>query len=169
MIAVSKINKSLKAEIGVHLVASKLFSMNYIALVTSRNTKGYDVIVLNPRTNKGMGIQVKTIDNPKKEFPILSANFPNYEQKINEKIVCPFVFVDISDMQKPNFYIVPQDKLKRIVKEMIIRYEKRLEKEQPEKFKEKMNPRYKADLWAVKLDYIKQFENQWHIITDSLN
>jgi hypothetical protein len=168
MFAISGINKSFKGEIGVHLVCCELLRRNFVALCTSRNVRGYDIIVLNPKTNKGMGIQVKCTDNPKKEFPILSANFSDFEQKIEERIICPYVFVDITNMKNPHFYIVPQSELKKIIKKMVMDYEERLKNEQPEKFEEKMNPKYKPDLWAIKLDSIERFENKWNIITDSL-
>jgi len=47
------IEKQFKGSIGVYLVAAKLSQMNLIALTTARNTKGYDVVVLNSSTNKG--------------------------------------------------------------------------------------------------------------------
>jgi hypothetical protein len=62
-----KVAKDFKGNVGIFLVAAKLSAMNIIALTTSRNTKGYDIVVLNPETNKGKGIQVKCTD--KKDFP----------------------------------------------------------------------------------------------------
>jgi hypothetical protein len=89
------IEKQFKSDVGVYLVAAKLSQMNLIALTTSRNTKGYDIVVLEPSTNQGRGIQVKCSD--KSEFPVMQSLLRDYQQEIPKKIVSDFVFVDSFD------------------------------------------------------------------------
>jgi hypothetical protein len=150
--AVSSIKPQFKGNVGMFLVCAELSKYNLIAMPTSRNTKGYDIIVLNPETNKSVGLQIKSTD--KKEFPILSSHWYNYIQKIEEKILCDFVFVDISDLEHPNYLILSVKKVKNLLKSVIKRYlinrqekynltlEELLEKEKKEKRKQ--------DLWVIK-------------------
>jgi len=46
------IEKEFKGNVGLFLVCAEFSKRNLIAMPTSRNTKGYDVVVLNPKTNK---------------------------------------------------------------------------------------------------------------------
>ena len=159
-----------KGNVGMFLVCAELSKRNLIAMPTSRNTKGYDIVVLNPETNAAVGIQVKCTD--RKEFPILSSHWRDYEEKTEEKIVSDFVFVDISDSDKPNYFIVTDKELKALLKSLIkkhvsdygeeheLSWEKMLEKEKTEK--------RKPDLWVIKLNYIEAYENRWETITDRL-
>jgi hypothetical protein len=58
--------------------------MNLIALTTLRNTKGYDIFVLNPETNEGKGIQVKWTD--KKDFPIANTYLKIVKEELHQKL-----------------------------------------------------------------------------------
>jgi len=159
-----------KGNLGMFLVCAELSKRNLIAMPTSRNTKGYDIVVLNPETNAAVGIQVKCTD--RKEFPILSSHWRDYEEKIEEKIVSDFVFVDISDSDKPNYFIVTDKELKALLKSSIKKYvsdygdkhdlswERMLEKEKTEK--------RKPDLWVIRLKDIEAYKNRWETITDRL-
>jgi len=163
------IGKSFKGEIGVHLVASKFFAMNYIALPTSRNVKGYDIVVFNPQTNKGVGIQVKCTDTPQNGFPMVNIKFSNYREVIKKKILAPCVFVDISNMETPKYFIVPKDEVARILMEDIQSHINRMKQTDPKKLKEKMRPDYpKPDLWTIELSDIEKYKNNWKAITDLL-
>ena len=44
--------RQFKGNLGMFLVCAELSKHNLIAMPTSRNTKGYDIVVLNPRTNR---------------------------------------------------------------------------------------------------------------------
>ncbi|MDD4877220.1 MAG: hypothetical protein PHQ86_08875, partial [Dehalococcoidales bacterium] len=100
----SDIKPQFKGNIGIFLVCAELSKLNLIAMPTSRNTKGYDILVMNPETNKSVGIQVKCTD--RKDFPILSSYWKNYEEEIQRKIICDFVFVDIADLKNPGYYVL---------------------------------------------------------------
>ena len=160
------IEKHFKGNVGMYLVASKLSQMNLIALTTSRNTKGYDIVVLNPNTNRGKGIQVKCSDFPKGEkFPVMSSFLRDYLEKIEEKIVCDFVFVDISNPDQPRFFVVPMEELRGTMKKHIENYEK---KQEEKTHKKPNNKEKKPKLWVLKLEEIEKFENNWGAIIENL-
>ena len=56
----SKLNPQLVGEAGVHYVISELTLRGLIAVATSRNVKGPDVIVTNSEGTKFAAVQVKT-------------------------------------------------------------------------------------------------------------
>lgn len=97
----SDIKPQFKGNLGMFLVCAELSKLNLIAMPTSRNTKGHDIVVLNPQTNKAVGLQVKCTD--RKDFPVLTSNWSDYEEKIEEKIMADFVFVDISELDNDTF------------------------------------------------------------------
>lgn len=164
------IESQFKGNIGMFLVCAELSKRNLIAMPTSRNTKGYDIVVLDPKTNVAVGIQVKCTD--RKEFPVLSTYWRDYEEKITEKIVSDFVFVDISDLDKPNYFIVADTELKDLLKSSIKKYasdyegrhslswESMLDKEMTEKLK--------PNLWVVSLKHIEAYKDRWETITNTL-
>ena len=162
------IESQFKGNIGMFLVCAELSKRNLIAMPTSRNTKGYDIVVLDPKTNTAVGIQVKCTD--RKEFPVLSTNWRDYEDKIMEKIVCDFVFVDISDLDKPTYFIMADTEVKELLKSSIKKYasdyggrhglswESMLNKEMTEK--------RKPNLWVVSLKQIEAYKDRWETITN---
>ena len=140
-----KIKKEFKGNVGLFLVCAELSKRNLIAMPTSRNTKGYDVIVLNPETNRSIGIQVKCSD--RREFPVFSSYWKNYKEKIDEKVISPFVFADISDINNPAYYVLTKDEVKSLMEE-----------------KNKKKP----ELWALKLSDVEKYKNNWNSIIDLL-
>ncbi len=165
-----EIKKEFKGSVGVFLVCVELSKQNLIVMPTYRNAKGYDIIVLNPITNKSIGIQVKCSD--RKEFPIFRSHWKNYKEKINEKIMCPFVFVDISDINNPTYYILTKDEVKSLMKDKIERYIKEYQKKKRMTFKEMLEmeekTKRKADLWVLKLSDIEKYKDKWRSIIDLL-
>jgi len=164
------IKPQFKGNIGMFLVCAELSKRNLIAMPTSRNTKGYDVVILNPETNVAVGVQVKCSD--RKEFPILSSHWKDYLQKLDENITADFIFVDISDLEKPNYFIVDKEGFKYHLKSAIKKYagkckekhrltwEQMLERENREK--------RKPHLWTVKIADIERGKNNWKVITHRL-
>jgi hypothetical protein len=63
-----KLSPQLVGEAGVHFVISALTLKGLIAVGTSRNVKGPDVIVTNPDGTWFAAIQVKTRRNTKEKF-----------------------------------------------------------------------------------------------------
>ena len=171
----NKIKSTFKGNIGMFLVCVEFSKRNFIALPTSRNTKGYDVIVLNPETNKSIGVQVKCTDTPQryKGWPIMNTHWKDYKEKIEEKILCDFIFVDISNIDKPQYFIVSKEDIKDILINTIngyldkykekhkLTYEEMIEKEK----KEHRRP----NLWALNINHIEEYKDKWNIIINRLD
>lgn len=166
----SNIAPQFKGNLGMFLVCAELSKRNLIAMPTSRNTKGHDVVVLNPQTNKAVGIQVKCTD--KKNFPILNSHWSDYEEQIDEKIMADFVFVDISEVDKPRYFIVGDTELKHLLKSVVTKWGDKHGRRQGLSWKdiverEKAEKR-KPNLWALRLDHIESYEGRWETITNKL-
>jgi len=146
------------------LVAAKLSQMNLIALITSRNTKGYDIVVLDPLTNRGKGIQVKCTD--RKEFPVMQSFLKDYEQEIQKKIMSDFVLVDISKPDKPRFFIVPLEEMKIVVKKNIEQW--MYNSPHRKSIVEMKKNEEKKQQWVLDLDDIEKYENNWKSLIDSI-
>lgn len=158
------IEKQYKGNIGMFLVAAKLSQMNLIALTTSRNTKGYDIVVLDPVSNRGKGIQVKCSD--RKEFPILQSFLKDYQQEIQRKILTDFVLVDISDYDRPRFFVVPMTKMRELVKKNLEHYIDKAEHRKP--IDEMIKTETKKQGWAVKLKDVEEYEDNWKNLVENL-
>ena len=167
----STIEPQFKGNLGLFLVCAELSKQNLIAMPTSRNTKGYDIVVLNPETGAATGIQVKCTD--RKDFPVFSSYWKDYEEKIEEKVMSDFVFVDISESDKPNYFIVSDGDLKNLLKSTIKNYW--------HKFSERHNgltweqcleyeKTKKPQLWSLKLNDIdkEEYRGKWETITNRL-
>ena len=158
------IEKQFKGNVGMYLVAAKLSQMNLIALTTSRNTRGYDIVVLNPSTNRGKGIQVKCSDQ--EEFPIMQSFLKDYVEEIQKKILSDFVFVDISNLAQPRFFVIPQEEMKSVVKKSIEKWIYRTPKRKS--VKETKRTEEKKQLWTLDLDDIVKYEDNWKPLLESL-
>jgi len=156
------VDRKFKGNVGIFLVAAKFSGFNQIALTTSRNTKGYDIVVLNPETNRGIGLQVKCTD--KKDFPICTTSIKNFEKEFDDKIVCDFVLVDISS-KSPTFFIVPKDDLLTIMKDIVKKY---IAKPHPRGVHE-----VNKQLWTINMsklgEEMKKYENGWEYILKKIN
>lgn len=166
----SDIKPQFKGNIGIFLVCAELSKLNLIAMPTSRNTKGYDIMIMNPKSNKAIGIQVKCTD--RKDYPILSSYLKDYEKEIQEKIICDFVFVDISDSKNPGYYILSVNEMRELMKSRVKKYANEYGKRNTLSWegilgKEEAEKR-KPNLWALKLAYISEFGGRWETITDKL-
>ncbi len=165
-----KIKREFKGNLGVFLVCAELSKRNLIAMPTSRNTKGYDVIALNPDTNISIGIQVKCSD--KGEFPILTSHWSNYKEKIKEKIISPYIFVDISNLEKPNYYILTKEEMKNLMIERIESYIRKYQEKHNTTFEEMLKmekeTKRKPDVHVIKLKDIENYKDKWNSIIDLL-
>ncbi len=166
----SEIKREFKGNLGLFLVCVELSKLNLIAMPTTRNTKGYDIMVMNPDTNKAVGVQVKCTD--KGDFPIVSSHWSDYESVFNDKILSDFVFVDILEMDKPNYFILSDNELKEVLTLSVKKYsEKYCAKNQltweGALEKERVGNR-KPNLWTLKLNQIEQYRNKWRTIIDRL-
>ena len=159
----SNIQPKFKGNVGIFLVASKLSAMNIIALTTSRNTKGYDIVVLNPETNKGKGIQVKCTN--KKDFPITNTYLKTINEELQKSITCDFVFVDISGEQ-PRFFILSKDDVCNIIKTNTQRWLATSKHRKPTE--EIMVTETKKQLHTLRLSHIEKYENNWNQILQDI-
>lgn len=168
----SNIEKQFKGNLGMFLVCAELSKHNLIAMPTSRNTKGHDIVVLNPETNIGMAIQVKCTGQPKSGFPIASSHWKDCESIFEKKIISDFVFVDISEIEKPKYFIVPRKEVKQILKasadkyiqKTLLKHGKTLQQMEQEAADQNKKP----NLWAMSLSDIEIYEDRWENITDKL-
>lgn len=128
--------------------------------------------MLHPDTNKSIGLQVKCSD--KKESPVFASFWHNYEEVMKSKIISPFIFVDISELEKPKYFILSQKQITTIlqkkIKDYIDGYTNRHNvtfDEICEKEKDKDdNKRKNADNWAIKYNELSTYLNKWVTITD---
>lgn len=157
------IEKQFKSNVGLFLVCAELSKKNLIALPTSRNTEGYDIILLNPKNKKSSGIQVKCSD--KKEFPVFNSYWKDYERKIEEKVICDFIFVDISDLNNVKYFILSKEEVKDVMKLIFERYTidylQRKNLTLNDIYKKENNRNKKLDLWSVKLKDIESYKEGW--------
>jgi hypothetical protein len=158
------IEKQFKGNVGMYLVAAKLSQMNLIVLTTSRNTKGYDIVVLNPSTNRGKGIQVKCSD--RREFPILQSFLKDYLQEIQRKIMSDFVFVDISNLEHPRFFVIPMEEMRRVIQKSIEEWMYRTPHKKS--IAEMKKTEKKKQQWTLDLEDIEEYEDNWKPLIESL-
>jgi len=90
---------SISGAAGAYFVAGELSRQGYIALTTTRNTKGVDLIVSNVSFSKTVYLQVKT-NSGKYDFWIVG------KPKSGENLF--YVFVNLrTDQERPEYYVVP--------------------------------------------------------------
>ena len=145
-------DKQKSGNIGIFLAAAKLSHLNYLALITSRNTKGYDIVILNPETNIGKGVQVKC--SFQGTFVVLRSDVDNFMDDIQGKVICDHIFVDIADIDHPHFFTIPLNDLRQMLQEQINIYVNRA----------RQTPLSGNLTKAWKSDEIRQYEDQWQLI-----
>ena len=98
---------------GTYFVAAELSQGGYIATVTSRNTEGIDLLASNINGSKVVSIQVKTsrAENVSRKWHIDKKQENIYSDQLF------YVFVDLKQTQKPDFYIVPSKEVAKYIKE----------------------------------------------------
>lgn len=90
------LSRQLVGEAGVHFVIAQLTMRGLIAVATSRNVKGPDVIVTNPEGTRFAAIQVKTRRNTSDKFwTVGDAKHPAWGKGPD----CWYVFVRINGGQ----------------------------------------------------------------------
>jgi hypothetical protein len=108
-----KLDKNLVGVTGVYYTAAKLSHMGYIALVTTRNTKAYDLLVLKDE-QKSLPLQVKTSSSG--SFRIVTIdNIKTINKELCKKITCPFILVDLTK-ENPKFYILSTNQMRELIR-----------------------------------------------------
>ena len=110
---VFSLEKAIIGNVGLYLVASKLSEMGFNVATTSRNTKGCDLIVLDPLNGKSCALQVKTIFH--KQTPLIIGS-GRYDRLDELKLLYNFVIVK-KEESVYRYYIVPREDMKRLIEE----------------------------------------------------
>lgn len=97
----NKISKILSGVAGEHFVAAELTRRGYIASLTSKNTKGIDILASNEDASKTVGIQVKTKQTGGDGWILSKGNEDYYSDNLY------YVFVNLNGLDMPTFYITP--------------------------------------------------------------
>lgn len=100
-----KLPKGLSGVSGEYFVAAELSRRGYIAAITSKNTKDYDLLVSNFEDGsefaKTLRIQVKTNQGSRKSW-VLGKKCENIQSEQTF-----YVFVNLNGADAPDYYIVP--------------------------------------------------------------
>jgi len=112
---VEKLEKNLVGIAGVYYVAAKLTHMGYVALVTMRNTKAYDILVFKHGERNVLPVQVKTRSSG--GFRVVGIDdIQHMDAELKKKVTCPYVLVDLRS-DAPDFYILSEKQMHTMVKE----------------------------------------------------
>ena len=96
-----KLSNILSCVSGEHFVAAELSRRGYIASLTSKNTKGIDILASNSDASKAIGIQVKTNQGTKGSWMLSEKN----EEFVSDNLF--YVFVNLNGINFPEYHIVP--------------------------------------------------------------
>ena len=145
-----KLSNVLTGVSGEYFVAAELSRRGYIASLTSRNTKGVDILASNQDASKSVGIQVKTKDANKKSW-LLGQKAENYTGKL-----LFYVFVNLKDKdERPDFHIVPSERVSHYVWESHKKWLKTLGKKgQP----------HQDNLMRTFEDKDNQYQERWELL-----
>ena len=111
----SSLSRHLVGIEGVYYAAAKLTHEGYIALVTIRNTKAYDLLIFKQGQSKILPIQVKT--SSRGGFRVVTIeNIKTMNEELDKKIICPFVLVDLNKENDPKFFILNEKQMKELIK-----------------------------------------------------
>lgn len=105
------ISNILSGVSGEYFVSAELSRRGYIASLTSKNTKGIDILASNEDASKTVGIQVKTNQGSVKSW-ILTKSSQEY-QSAN----LFYVFVNLREKETPEYHIVPSSYVAKYITE----------------------------------------------------
>lgn len=148
---------------GVFLVAAQLSKMGYLALLTTRNSKGPDIVVYSIETNRGRGLQIKT--SREGSFPICQSTLTDYLEVIDKKVSSDYVFVDISNDEDHLFFPVLRDKVKAITRDSIENY---INFSNHKTSIQKMKEKGGKHNWVLNREEIQIFNGQWENVLGDL-
>lgn len=96
-------NRQISGMAGVYCVAAELSKLGYTALLTTRNTKSFDVVAIDENTGATAAIEVKTCGvSTSDSFWLLSKR--DYQERPGNFM---YVFVKLYKDKVPDFYVVP--------------------------------------------------------------
>jgi hypothetical protein len=112
----SELTRSLIGIAGTHFVAGELSQRGFIATLTTRNTRGIDVLVSKLDGSKSVSIQVKTSSAKQRENFTRSWSMEKKDENIFSDYLF-YVFVDLkTNNEKPDYYVVKSKTVAEYVK-----------------------------------------------------
>jgi hypothetical protein len=142
---------------GVYYVAYELSRLNFVALTTSRNLEGIDLIVSNQVGNRQVSIQVKTMQKKAELWQV--GKVPKYRKGEGNAF---HVLVRLNKGDKPDCFIIPSRMFARIVNQGVAKWCKR---------KAGRNPASCSPLvykFRMTKKREKQYLNKWNLIEKAL-
>lgn len=106
-----KISSILSGVSGEHFVAAELSRRGCIASLTSKNTKGIDLLASNEDASRTVGIQVKTNQGSRKAWLLNEKCEEFYSDTLF------YVFVNLNGLGEASYYIVPSTTVANRIKE----------------------------------------------------
>jgi len=94
--------------LGTYLAAAELTRQGLIVSITSRNARGADLLVADRDYKQTWSVQVKTNSKPA-SFWLLSKDY--VEVSSNTHI---YLFINLRGEVRPDYYVVPSPKVKRL-------------------------------------------------------
>jgi hypothetical protein len=168
-----KINKNSVSLAGEFAVLSQLALRDYNANMTLGNTKGVDILVSDPRTNKMYQLEVKTNFKNSRNKPsvskihgkAVSAWIMKEENGKTENPNLFYCFVNISkDTNSFKYYIIPSKVVAKYIREECDLWIK-VKTKQGDKFKitEMRNFRLGVadEKYPIETPIAEQYENNW--------
>lgn len=107
-----KLSKGITGIAGEYYVAAELSRRGFMASITLRNNDSIDILACEPNGLKTFSIQVKTIQNKSKRWPLNKKS----ENIKSENLFYVFVMLK-SEFERPEFYIVPSIELSENIKQ----------------------------------------------------
>ena len=107
-----KLSTGLSGIAGEYFVAAELSRRGYIASITLRNTRGIDILASNVDATCSVGIQVKSRQDRGAKWML--------DQKVEGLDLAEnlfFVFVSLNDLEMPQYYIVPRERVATYARE----------------------------------------------------
>ncbi len=106
---------------GEFYAMHRLFLEGYEATLTLGNTKGVDILLLNPKNNKQFKVEVKTTGTIMNEKLFGGKNInwwmdKKHEELNDSSLIFCFVFLSKDKSQKPKTFFVPSKKVADYVK-----------------------------------------------------
>jgi len=169
----SKINPNSVSLAGEFAVLSQLSLRGYDANMTLGHTKGVDILMSNPKTNKMYRVEVKTTYKSWSKSPRESKLFGVFVSdwmmgKVHEDIVDPnlfYCFVNIErDTHNFKFYIVPSLVVARYVKDqhsLWLREKKKEGKRVKNTSMRTFRMGVRGGKYTVTTPTVEKYENNW--------
>lgn len=99
---------------GVYFVAGVLSGRNYTALVTSRNTEAVDILALNNKTMRSVGIQIKA-RSPNQPSNHWLVGEKDYYMKASKAKNLAYVFVKFRTKEVLEYYVIPAIRVRPLI------------------------------------------------------